>query len=102
MCVLLILAANRHAESSSVKMSLKEKQHFNLWLNWTGTVSEFLRFLTTIDTKYGVDSMKTAIMNNDLMKFSLPKVHSKKNFRKVFEQRGPEITALSCFPMNIV
>lgn len=78
MCVLMILAAKRHAECSSVKMKLKEKQHFNLCLDWTGTLSEFLMFLSIIDTMYGVDSMKTAIMNYDLLKSSLPKIHSKK------------------------
>lgn len=71
----MILAANRHADSSSVKMRLKEKQRFNLWLDWAGTGSEV--FLSTIDTMYGVDSMKT-IMNNDLMKFSLSKIDLKK------------------------
>lgn len=78
MCVLMILAASRHTEPASIKMRLKEKQHFNLWIDWTGTASEFLMFWSIIDTMYGVDSMKIAIMNNDLIKSSLPKVHSKK------------------------
>lgn len=48
-------------ESSSVKTRLKEEQHFNLVLHWTGTVSEFLGFLAVIDTMYSVDSMKTLL-----------------------------------------
>lgn len=74
----MILDANRHSESSSIKMKLKEKKHFNLCLDWMGTVSEFLIFLSIIDTMYGIDSMKTTTMNNGLMKSCLPKVHSKK------------------------
>lgn len=74
----MILEANRYSESPSVKVRLKEKKYFNLWLDWTGTVSEVLIFLNIIDTIYGIDSMKTAIMKNDLMKSGLPKVHSKK------------------------
>lgn len=74
----LILPANWDAESSSVKIRLKEEQHFNLVLHWTGTVSEFLGFLAIIDTMYSVDSMKTLLpWIMILWKASHPKVHPK-------------------------
>lgn len=97
----MILDANRHSESSSVKMKLKEKKHFNLCLDWMGTVSEFLIFLSIIDTMYGIDSMKTVPWIMVLWSLVFQKF-IQKNFRKVFALRLSEITALSCFPMNIV
>lgn len=74
----LILPANWDAESSSVKIRLKEKQYFNLCLDWISTVSEFLTFLAIIDTMYSVDSMKTLLSwIMILWKASHPKVHPK-------------------------
>lgn len=78
MYVLMILEANRHSESSSVKMRLKEKKTLQFMARldrysiWVFNIFEYNR--------YHVWSWfnENAIMNYDLMKSSLPKAHSKK------------------------
>ena len=83
MYIFLILPENWDTEFSSVKIRLKEKQHFNLSLEWTSTVSEFLRFFAIIDTMHSVDSMKILLSwIMILCKAGHLKIHPKEKHQK--------------------